>query len=72
MDRLRSLEVGDITLIEVEIERIALGQETHRTASGREFGVIAPFGVQSAAMRHLPAPRGTEAERSRAPALREV
>jgi len=44
----RSLGAGEIAVIEVAVGRIARGQVIHvTTASGRELGVISPFGVRS-------------------------
>jgi len=44
----RALKAGEIAVIEVQVGSIARGQEIHvTTASGRELGVISPFGVRS-------------------------
>jgi hypothetical protein len=44
----RSLHAGEIAVIELKVGRIARGQEIHiTTASGRELGVVSPFGVKS-------------------------
>jgi len=44
----RALKAGEIAVIEVQVGSIARGQEIHvTTASGRELGVISPYGVRS-------------------------
>ena len=44
----RALKAGEIAVIQVQVGNIARGQEIHvTTASGRELGVISPFGVRS-------------------------
>lgn len=56
----RSLGAGEIAIIELEVGRVARGQEIHvTTASGRELGVISPFAVrpgQAAGTYPLPVP----------------
>jgi hypothetical protein len=56
----RPLQAGEVAVIEVEVGTLARGQEIHiTTASGRELGVISPFGVRSgqeAGIYPLPVP----------------
>jgi hypothetical protein len=43
-----ALQTGQIAVIQVQVGKIARGQEIHiTTAAGRELGVISPFGVRS-------------------------
>ena len=44
----RALKDGEIAVIQVQVGSVARGQEIHvTTVSGRELGVISPFGVRS-------------------------
>lgn len=56
----RSLQAGEVAVIQVQIGILARGQEIHvTTTSGRELGVISPFGVrpgQTAGTYPIPVP----------------